>query len=228
MTGYCTDLATALGDRLSQDLNMPIEIIKEPSSFSNKFELVAQNRVHLECGANSIVGDRENVVFSDPFFSSGTRFLVNNHNPSFNLDSQLEGIKLGVIKDSTTQQYLQQNYPEAEIVTFKGLDDKKQGIQAVNSGEIDAMASDRVLLTGEIHRQKLDKNNYQTIPEYPLTCDYYGLILPTGDPQWRNTVNTFIRDRSAKQVFDEWLGEYYQNAIADLDYCQNQHRKMKL
>ncbi|MBE9045982.1 transporter substrate-binding domain-containing protein [Pleurocapsales cyanobacterium LEGE 10410] len=109
-------------------------------------------------------------------------------------------------------------------MAFEGFDVRSKGIQAVNTGEIDAMVSDRVLLTGEINRQGLNPNNYQTIPEQPLTCDYYGLILPTGDPQWRNTVNTFIRDRSAKQVFDEWLGEYYPQAIADLDYCQNQRK----
>ena len=47
-------------------------------------------------------------------------------------------------------------------------------------------------------------------------------MLPQGDPQWHNTVNTSIGDRAAKLVFDESLDESYQNAIADLDYCQNQ------
>ncbi|MDJ0596841.1 MAG: transporter substrate-binding domain-containing protein [Pleurocapsa sp. MO_226.B13] len=203
-----------------------MEVVRQPSSLNNRFDLVAQNTVHLECGANSIVNDREDVVFSDPFFSSGTRFLVNNNNSDrIDLDSQLKGMRLGVLKGTTTKQYLQQTYPNAEIVAFEGSDGKSKGIQAVNTGKIDAMVSDRVLLTGEIDRQGLNKHNYQTIPEQPLTCDYYGLILPTGDPQWRNTVNTFIRDRAAKQVFDNWLGEYYQNAIADLDYCQNQREK---
>lgn len=222
LTGYCVDLATALGDRLSQEFNKPIEVVREPSSPVNRFELVAEETVHLECGPNSIVSDKENVVFSDPFFSSGTRFLVNNNSNRINLDSQLEGMRLGVLQGTTTKQYLQQNYPDAKIVAFDGSNGKTEGIQAVNDGDIDAMVSDRVLLTAEIDRHGLNKSNYQTISEQPLTCDYYGLILPQGDPQWRNTVNIFIRDRSAKQVFDEWLGEYYQSAIADLDYCQNQ------
>ena len=225
LAGYCVDLVTVLGDRLSEELNKPIEVVKEPSSLSNRFDLVAQNTVHLECGANSIVDRKEDVVFSDPFFSSGTRFLVNNDNPSLDLDSQLEGIKLGVLQGSTTKQYLQETYPDAEIVTFDGSDGNSEGIRAINSGDIDAMVSDRVLLTGEINRQGLNQNNYQTVPEQPLTCDYYGLILPAGDPQWRNTVNIFMRDRSAERVFDEWLGQYYQNAISDLDYCQNQRRQ---
>lgn len=184
-----------MGDRLSQEFNKLIEVVREPSSPVNRFELVAEETVHLECGPNSIVSDKENVVFSDPFFSSGTRFLVNNKSNRINLDSQLEGMRLGVLQGTTTKQYLQQNYPNAKILAFDGSNGKTEGIQAVNDGDIDAMVSDRVLLTREIDRQRLNRDNYQTIPEQPLTCDYYGLILPTGDPQWRNKVNTFIRDR---------------------------------
>ncbi|WP_036484912.1 alpha/beta hydrolase [Myxosarcina sp. GI1] len=222
--GYCADLATAFGDRLSQELNTakPIKVIKVPSSLANRFELVKQETVHLECGPNSIVNNKE-VVFSDPFFSSGTRFLVNGNNATkLDLENPLEGIKLGVLQGTTTQKFVERNYPDAEIFTYESNDGRSKGIQAVKNGDIDAFVSDIVLLTGEIDRQGLKRNNYQTIPEYPLTCEYYGLILPAGDERWRYWVNTFIRDRATKeQVFDRWLGDYYNRAIADLDYCQN-------
>ncbi len=227
-TGYCSDLAVALGDRLTKQLNTstPIKVVREPSSLSNRFELVEQETVHLECGPNSIISNQEGVVFSDPFFSSGTRFLVDKDNAvNLNYNSQLEGTRLGVLKATTTEEFLQQNYPDAEIITFESADGRNKGIKAVRDGNIDAFVSDRVLLTGEIDRQGLNREDYQTIPEQPLTCDYYGLILPAGDPQWRNTVNTFIRDRAAKRVFDKWLVNYYSQAISDLDYCQNQHEQ---
>ncbi|MGD1922054.1 MAG: hypothetical protein ACFCAD_26060 [Pleurocapsa sp.] len=186
--------------------------------------MVETEKVHLECGPNSIVSDKKGIVFSDPFFSSGTRFLVKN-NASFDSTSPLEGIKIGVLEASTTESFVEQNYPDAEIVTFDSDDGRSQGIQAVTDGEIEAMVSDRVLLMGEIDRQGLGRENYQTIPEQPLTCDYYGLILPQGDLQWRNTVSTFIRDRTSKQIFDRWLGKYYDRAVADLDYCQNRREQ---
>ena len=56
-----------------------------------------------------------------------------------------------------------------------------QGVSAVVNGNIDAFASDGVLLSGELARQSLAPENYQLIPEEPLTCDFYGLILPVGD-----------------------------------------------
>ena len=226
--GYCSDLADSLGRHLTQKLEQAsaIKVAKVASSLSTRFELVEQETVHLECGPNSIVTSKEGIIFSDPFFSSGTRFFVTNTNIS-NLDfsSQLPGVKLGVLQHSITEQFLQQNYPDAEIVAFDEVTGRRQGIQAVADGKIDTFASDSVLITGEMNRQRISEENYQIVPKTPLTCDYYGLILPQGDPQWRNTVNTFIREQQAKKVFDKWLTNYYPQAVADLDYCQNRREQ---
>lgn len=225
--GYCADLAAELGDRLSSELKTsnPIEVVKVPSFLSNRFELVEQEIVHLECGPNSIVSNRQEVVFSDPFFSSGTRFLVSDANsPIIDFNSPPKGIKLGVLDATTSQQFLEQKYPDAEIVAYEGKGVRTKGIQAVKNGDIDAFVSDTVLLMGELSHQDLDTENYQTIPDKPLTCDYYGLILPADDPQWRNTINTFLRDRASKKVFDRWLESYYSQTITDLDYCQNRRK----
>jgi len=239
-TGYCHDLASALGVHLTEELNtpVPIEVVRVSSSLSTRFELVKENIVHLECGPNSIVTDQapkntssslkgtathNDIVFSDPFFSSGTRFLISQDSAN-NIDpnSELDGIKLGVLSQTTTEEFLLQNYPRAEVITFDSSDGRSRGIQAVRAGKLEAMVSESVLLAGEIDRRGMDRDNLQTIPEQPLTCDYYGLILPSGDSQWRNTVNTFIRDRDSQQAFDRWLKNYYAQAVADLDYCQNQ------
>ncbi|MEM7594334.1 MAG: transporter substrate-binding domain-containing protein, partial [Cyanobacteria bacterium P01_A01_bin.83] len=228
LAGYCSDFADALSDRLTEELDAPrpIKVETITSSISNRFELVEQEQAHLECGPNSIVSDRPGIVFSDPFFSSGTRFLVNSGEVSqLDLNSSLEGTKLGVLDASTSKKFLQQRYPDAEIVAFDRQDAKVRGIQAVKNGDIDALVSDGVLLTGAIDRRGMDQANYQVIPQNPLTCDYYGLILPQGDPQWRNTINNFIHNRASKPAFDRWLGNYYDQAIADLDYCQNRQEQ---
>ncbi|MEM8676024.1 MAG: alpha/beta fold hydrolase [Cyanobacteria bacterium P01_G01_bin.67] len=222
--GYCDDLAHALGDRLELELATvnPIKVVKRASSLNNRFKLIEQAKAHLECGPNSIVDNRQEVVFSDPFFSSGTRFLVRGLNtPLIDFNSSLKGIKLGVLEATTSQQFLAQEYPDAEIVTYESKNRRNIGAKEINNGEIDAFVSDTVLLTGQLNHQNLNPKNYQTIPEQPLTCDYYGLILPADDPHWRKTINTFIRDRTSKKVFHQWLNSYYTQAITDLDYCQN-------
>ncbi len=226
-TGYCEDLADSLGGYLAQKLNIAsgIEVIKLPSSLENRFELVRQNAVHLECGPNTIRTDLEDVSFSDLFFASGTRFLLTkNKAAKVNLEGSLEGIKTGVLPGSTTEQFLQATYPQTELVYFEGAKGRSAGVKAIADGSIDAFVSDGVLLSGEIDRQNLVRDNYQLIPEQPLTCDFYGLILPQGDSQWRDTVNTFLRTVQQRQKRVEWFGDYFPQALSDADYCLNRRR----
>ena len=130
-------------------------------------------------------------------------------------------MKVGVLEGTTSEQFLRQNYPNARITTFNSADGRNKAIKKVRSGDLDAYISDLILIMGEINRQGLNKSDYKTIPDNPLTCEYYGLILPTGDLQWRNKVNTFIRDRTSEQAFERWLDDYYPQSVSDLDYCQN-------
>ena len=59
------------------------------------------------------------------------------------------------------------------------------------------------------------------IPKQPLTCDFYGLILPEGDPQWRHLVNTFLRSEQQRRKRIEWLRDYFPQTLFDADYCLN-------
>ncbi len=223
-TGYCEDLADSLGQYLAEKLNIDsgLEVIKLPSSLENRFELVQQNTVHLECGPNTITTDQKDVRFSELFFATGTRFLVTNGKTAkVNLNSSLEKVQIGVLPDTTTAQFVQETYPEAEVVYFQGEQGRMEGVTAITNGSIDTFVSDGVLLLGEIARQNLALDNYQLIPEEPLTCDFYGLILPRGDRQWRNLVNAFLRDEQERELWDKWLEEHAPKAVSDLDYCLN-------
>ncbi len=193
-----------------------------PSSLENRFELVQQNTVHLECGPNTITTDQKDVSFSELFFATGTRFLVTNSKaPQVNIGSSLEEVEIGVLPDTTTAQFVQETYPQAEVVYFQGEQGRMEGVKAITNGSIDTFVSDGVLLLGEIQRQNLALDNYQLVPEEPLTCDFYGLILPRGDRQWRNLVNAFLRDEQEVELRNKWLEEHVPKAVSDLDYCLN-------
>ncbi len=227
-TGYCGDLADSLAEYLAQKLNISsgIEVIKLASSLENRFELVQQNTVHLECGPNTIRTDQEDIKFSDPFFISGTRFFIANGNTAkVNLESSLKEVKTGVIPETTTAEFLQKTYPQATVVYFEGKQGRLEGIKAVVNGNIDAFVSDGVLISGEIDRQNLARENYQLIPDRPLSCEVYGLILPKGERQWQNLVNAFIRGRQERELRNKWLGDYFSQAVSDLDYCVNRRKK---
>lgn len=225
-TGYCEDLANSLSEYLAQKLNIAsgIEFVKLPSTLENRFELVEQDLVHLECGPNTIRTDLENTSFSDLFFASGTRFLIRN-NKRVDLENDLKRIQTGVLQDSTTAQFIEETYPEAEIVYFEGKNGRVEAVTAVTNASIDAFVSDTALLSGTMNQQNLAQENYQLIPEKPLTCDFYGLILPQDDSLWSNTVNAFLRTEQQRVVLDKWLRDYLPQALSDADYCLNRRKR---
>ena len=220
-TGYCGDLADSLGEYLEQRLNIPeeIKVIKLSSNLENRFELVGDNTVHLECGPNTITPDIQNTTFSNPFLISGTRFLVPKDNAA-KINRELAGIKVGVLKDTTTADFLQETYPQAEAVYFQGKQGSIKAIKAVTDGNIDAFINDGVLLQGEIERQSLPIKNYLLTPEQPLTCNFYGLILPEGQNKWKSIINDFIAKKS-RELQNKWFEDYSAQTLSDADYCLN-------
>ena len=222
-TGYCGDLADSLGEYLERRLNIAagIKVIKLSSSLENRFDLVGDNTVHLECGPNTITSDKQDTTFSNPFFISGTRFLVPKDNvDKVNRDRSLAEIRVGVLQDSTTADFLQETYPQAEAVYFQGDKGSINAIEATADGNIDAFVNDSVLLQGEIEQQNLSLRNYILTPEQPLTCNFYGLILPEGQSKWKSLVNDFIAEED-REIKNQWFKDYSAQTLSDADYCLN-------
>jgi predicted dienelactone hydrolase/ABC-type amino acid transport substrate-binding protein len=221
-TGYCDALAETLANHLTQQLNLPggVEVVRFNTSLDDRFKLVQNKTVHLGCGPDSIRQDVKGVAFSYPFFATGTQFLVKKGNETpINPNSFLEGIRIGTLKNSLTEQFIQTRYPKAQAVNFQGASAREQGLRSLNQGEIDALASDGILLVGALRQQNLSVENYTLIPQKPLTCDFYGLALPSADRRWQETVNTFMGATVAKQVQQAWLAEAIPTAISDAGYC---------
>ncbi len=207
--GYCLDFFALLRNKLSQTLNRDILTIRLlQSNATNRFQLVADGLVDLECGPNTIVSKVPNrIEFSTAFFISGTQFLIQRDDRQrINLDSNLQDLTLGVIRNTTTEQYISDRYPLALQEQFQGATARMRGVQTLQQGRIDAFVSDGILLIAEVERQNLPLQNYLLIPEQPLTCDRYGMILPANEPQWRNLVNSVIESKESEQLLSRWLG----------------------
>ncbi|MDJ0708586.1 MAG: transporter substrate-binding domain-containing protein, partial [Leptolyngbyaceae cyanobacterium MO_188.B28] len=224
-TGYCGNFAIALRDHLTKELDIPlgVELVELPSSSENRFSLVQNGQVHLECGPNTIGQDVEGVVFSNPFSVSGARFLIREGEQTLvNPNTSLENIQLAVLPGTSTEQFVRSQYPEATIIPFEGALGRAEAVKALIKGDIDAFASDGILSAGEVLRQNLSPENYTFLPDFPLTCQFYGLVLPAGDPDWQNTVNQFLASEASLRVSDQWFSNVFQGQLDQLDYCLNQ------
>ena len=221
-TGYCASFVNSLEQHLEMELNRPggVQVVKLPSNVSNRYQLLQQDRVHLECGPNTIRSDIEDVTFSQPFFATGTKFLLPSDLANqVNENNDLADLTIGVLKNTTTEQFVEAEYPTTEKVYFEGMGARTKAVEALQNNTIDAFVSDSILSTQEIQRQGLASNDYILLPKQPLTCEYYGMLLPEGDLQWQNTINSFLNSQTLKQANTRWLGEFSEEILSAVDSC---------
>lgn len=195
--GYCIELMELLGKRLQDQLqlNQPIEVQFIPSTLENREQLVKEGKVHLECGPNTIMRNLPpGIVYSDRFLATGVHLLVRPDNQAYIQPSgALENISIGVLPASLTQQFISSRYSLAKVVEYPGVDGRKNAVEDVVQGRLNAFASDGLLLIGEVLRNPaISTQDYALVPQEPLTCEFYGMILPEGDISWINTVNSLI------------------------------------
>ncbi|MEM8673808.1 MAG: amino acid ABC transporter substrate-binding protein [Cyanobacteria bacterium P01_G01_bin.67] len=221
LQGYCLDFFALLETQLTARLKrntLSVKLLK--STPGNRFRLVRENLVDLECGPNTIRPEiPQETTFSTGFFVTGTQFLV-NQNRSLDLDTDLEKMRLGVISNTSTKEFIAQRYPEAIIRQYGGVTARIRGIQAVEQGKIDAMISDGILLRAEAQQMGLSSVEFPLIPDNPLTCDRYGMIIPSNDPQWQGFVNSVINSPEAAALSTVWFGKLFDYTQLTQNLCQ--------
>ena len=215
LQGFCLDFFTLLEEKLKEQLprnSLIIRLLK--STVSNRFNLVEEGLSDIECGPNTI---RElsspEVTFSRPFFDTRTQFLIATEQvDATDLDGDLANIKIGVIRDTTTEELIKERYPDARIVLFSGVTARNRGVEAVAQGTIAAMASDGILLQAEAARQDLAVADFALIPAASIDCenpvfakgDRYGMIIPK-DEQWQDFINSVIVSPEFQRLFVQWF-----------------------
>jgi polar amino acid transport system substrate-binding protein len=223
-SGFCLDFIDKLKQKVKQELGRDVLLVKlYKSTLYNRFETVNNKVAYLECGPNTIQNNPEiKTDFSTAFWISGTQFLIREESyREFAVNGSLKDLKIGVQLYTTTQTFLARRYPQAILEEFQGVTGSRRGIQALQQKRIDAFAGDGILLFGEAILQGLSLGeNYRLVPEYPLSCEYYGLILPQGDSPWRNLVNSVIESERSQPIYKAWFGIELSKTLAKMqDFC---------
>jgi len=228
LSGICVDFTNILLQEVQKKLQKDAIIVKIfKSTLYNRFDLVSDRVINLECGPNSIRDSSSyQLVFSRPFFTTGTQFLIRTEDENqFKLNTTLENSIIGVLRNTTNQTFLAERYPRAQFREFQGVTGRSRGVQALQQGKINAFASDGILLIGEAALQGMAiGKTYLVVPQEPLTCEYYGMILPNNDSQWQELVNQSILKARQANVFRQWLGVILPEIRETLTYCRNQQK----
>ncbi len=213
LDGYAVDLIELIHRRLETELNQSIRLELKPIAVDERFRMVQNGTVDLLCSATSITPEREQFVdFSIPFFTSGIQLLVRQADatrldPTQFSETQLQSSKpgsvgIGFIQGTTADRDFRPIYPEAK---WQIIGSRAEGVRRLRNQDIDAIASDGILLLGELWRQGDDFNQFNLVPQQPLTFEDYGCILPQQNPQWAEVVNQTITSNENSQLWNQWF-----------------------
>jgi ABC-type amino acid transport substrate-binding protein len=210
-TGYSIDLCQRIVTGVQQQLKLSkLDVKWVPVTPENRIASVVNGTIDLECGSTTAsLSRQEQVDFSNMTFVDGGSLLV-KITGTLNTLQDLGGKKIGVIPGTTTEgalrSVLQKASLTAEIVP---ITDHRGGLAALESGSIDAYASDRVILIG-LAATSSDPSKFAIAEQY-LSYEPYGFMLRRGDSAFRLAVNRVLsslyRSGDVLQVYGRWFGK---------------------
>ncbi len=174
-----------------------------------RLSAVVDGKVDIECGSTTITLSRqERVDFSLPTFVTGGSVLSLAAS-GIQTMSDLAGKKVGVAKDTTTADelriYLKDNLIDAEVVIVA---DRHEGMERLNRGGIDALASDQIVLIGQVI-EAVNPRRYSLMNEI-FSYEPYGFVVRRNDADFRLEVNRAIsqlyRSGEEADIFFRWIG----------------------
>ena len=211
-SGYSVDLCRRIAAGVKAHLGKEdIEAKFVRVTSDERISAIVTGKIDIECGSTTITLSRqEQVDFTLSTFVTGGSVLSLAKNGIHDM-SDLAGKKVGVVKGTTTveqlRNHLQQNLIDAEVVIVR---DRKDGMKQLDRGDIEAFASDQIVLIGQVV-EALNPKQYSLVNE-TFSYEPYGLVVRRNDADFRLVANRAIAQlyRSGKHIgiFQKWIGRF--------------------
>jgi glutamate transport system substrate-binding protein len=133
--------------------------------------------------------------------TNGQSLLVRADNTTIKGEDDMAGHKVCSITGSTPIQYVKENHPGVETVEF---DNMAQCVDALTSGQVDAVTTDEALLVGYT---TLAPDELKVVGK-PFTSEGFGIGVAKVDDALRKFVNQLLIEKSdvLQQIYDDNLG----------------------
>jgi glutamate/aspartate transport system substrate-binding protein len=207
--GYSMDLCYKIIDRIKGDLNMPdLKVKLVPENSQTRIPLLVNGTIDIECGSttNNLTRSKQ-IDYLAITFITGTKLLVKKGSgiqQIEDMNGKRIALSLGTTNEKAVKQVMQEHNINIKIHSVK---DHPQGWLALETGRVDAYASDDVLLYGLISKGK-NPENYEVVGRF-LSYDPYGIMVRRDDSAMRLVGNTVLSDlmRSGEmhKIYDKWF-----------------------
>jgi glutamate/aspartate transport system substrate-binding protein len=206
--GYTIDLCRLAAEWIGKSLNAPLKIEWVEVNTQNRFDMVAQGRADMECGSSTMTLSRmKQVDFSSVTFVESTGIVMRTA-AGVTKAGDLNGQKIAVAANTTNEAALAELIKQGKLkATLIAVKDRDAGIAALEKGEVDGYASDKLLLVGARFK---DASALTMLPD-DLSFEPYGIVLPRGDWALRLAVNSALaevyRTGLIFKIFEKWFDQ---------------------
>ncbi len=181
--GFDVSIATIIAGELGI---APGDITWIETVSANREPFIQDGRVDIVVATYTINDSRKEVVdFAGPYYEAGQALMVRADDDSITTPEDLSGKKVCSVDGSTPAKNIQDNYPEAELVTFAAYTDC---LDPLRNGQVDAVTTDNVILAGYVAESPDD---FKVVGE-PFTAEPYGIGLAKGDDEFRGWINDVL------------------------------------
>ena len=208
--GYSIDLCKRVIARIGQAVGQPnLKVSWLAGSTPERLRMVATGKADLDCAnTTQTLGRLANVDFSSLIFIDAGGVMI-RADSSFNSIADLDGKKIAVLTDTTTEARLnaivKKYLVNARVVK---VGDANEAVAMLESGNVDAYASDKIKLVG-LAAQAKDPGKFVMLAE-EISFEPYAMALPRGDAALRLEVNRALTEvylsGDIEAIFARWLG----------------------
>jgi len=142
--------------------------------------------------------------FTKPYLSFPVVIAVNKKTPFISSIKDLEGYRVGVVKDYYTEDILRNDHPYLKFVTYATL---AEALQELDAGDIDAFVGNMITISQEIARSGLKNTRISASTEYTFDLS---LGVRKDLPEFIGILNKVIDDISSQEkaaIKSTWMSD---------------------
>ena len=202
-TGFDVEVARYVAKDLGYT---EVEFKESPSA--QRETLLQSDQVKMIFATYSITDDRkQKVSFAGPYFIAGQDLLVKSDNTDITGPDSLNGKKLCSVTGSTSAKKIKDNY--ASGVQLQEYDTYSKCVEALNSGAIDAVTTDNVILAG-FAAQPQYQGKLKVVGK-PFSEERYGVGIKKGDTDLCGKINAalekMVSDGAWEKALEDTVGK---------------------
>lgn len=207
--GYSIDLCNRVADAVKTHLKLPqmkVDLVEVTAA--NRFRLVKNGTVDLECGTTTnTLGREQEVAFSVTTFVVATRF-VSKKRMGIQEFEDLKGLTVASLSGTTNiKRVVDLNSEKGLEMVILPAPNPADAMRLLESNQISAFFWDDILLAGTIARA--ENSRQYVISNQALSVEPYALMMRKGDTPFKQAVDdalvALFRSNEIKKLYERWF-----------------------